>query len=129
MPFVDGEFDVCICGLGMHHMEVPDVLSEMQRLLKRGGRVVIGCVSAPAFWRMGPGRAMIRLATTAYRLTHRSARAQAETAAVPNLRTAGEWHSLLADSGFLQTGTEVFFRRTRPWFPDGLILTATECVR
>jgi ubiquinone/menaquinone biosynthesis C-methylase UbiE len=126
MPFVDGMFDVCICGLGMHHMDVAAVLSEMRRVLKDGGRIVVGCVAAPGFWRTPLGRAMLRLVVAVYQLTHRSARAQAEVAALPNVRTAAEWRTLLADSGFGTPELGVEFRGSRPWYPAGLTFTPTK---
>ena len=38
MPFVDGAFDLVICGLGMHHMDVSQTLAEMRRVLNKGIR-------------------------------------------------------------------------------------------
>lgn len=123
MPFVEGIFDVVICGLGMHHMDVPKMLSEMRRVLKTGGSLIMADVGASAFWRSFWGIALLRILLARYGLTHRSARGQAEKEAFPNIRTAGEWHTLLSGSGF--TKIEIAESRARrPWYPCALIMKA-----
>lgn len=123
MPFVEGIFDVVICGLGMHHMDVPKMLSEMRRVLKTGGSLIMADVGASAFWRSFWGIALLRILLARYGLTHRSARGQAEVEAFPNIRTAGEWRTLLSGSGF--TKIEIAeFRARRPWYPRALIMKA-----
>jgi ubiquinone/menaquinone biosynthesis C-methylase UbiE len=123
MPFVEGVFDVVICGLGTHHMDVPQMLSEMRRVLKVGGKLIMADVGASAFWRSLWGRAVLRLLLLRYGLAHSSARAQAEWEALPNVRTAGEWHAVLAEFGF--TKVEVIESRARrPWHPHALTMRA-----
>jgi hypothetical protein len=68
---------------------------------------------------------LLRVAASLYVLTHKSSRARAEADAVFNIHTTGEWRSLLADAGFSGIGIEVALRGRRFWFPDGLILRAT----
>ncbi len=126
MPFVEGVFDVVICGLGMHHMDVPRVLSEMRRVLKEGGRLAMACVGAPRLWRSPPAKALIWAASLLYRLTHRSARAQAEVDAVPNIRTADEWQTILSDFGFAEIEIAAQFSPRRFWYPGALTLKATK---
>ena len=41
MPFGPGSFDLVMCGLATHHMNVPAMLSEMGRVLKPGGRLAM----------------------------------------------------------------------------------------
>jgi ubiquinone/menaquinone biosynthesis C-methylase UbiE len=42
MPFKDGEFDVVVCRLAIHHFSQPErEIREMARVLKAGGRLVI----------------------------------------------------------------------------------------
>ena len=128
MPLVEGVFDAVICGLGMHHMDVPRVLSEMRRVLKEGGHLVMACVGAPSLWRSSLANALIWVAALLYKLTHRSARAQAEVAAVPNIRTAGEWRTILSDFGFTKTEITAIYQGHRFWHPDALTLRAVKSV-
>ena len=124
MPFAESVFDVVTCGLGMHHMDVPRVLGEIRRMLREGGQLIIGCVSAPSLWRSPLASALIRMATLLYGRTHGSIRARAEAAAVPNLRTAAEWRTMLSGFGFAAIETVATFPARRLWYPDALILRA-----
>jgi ubiquinone/menaquinone biosynthesis C-methylase UbiE len=124
LPFGRGTFDLVICALGMHHMQVPTVLAEMGRVLKEGGQVLITCVSAPAFWRTPLARLLLGLAARLYSLTHHSARSRAEVAAVPTFRTLEEWQELCAALGFVQIEAGVAYRRRRFWYPDAFALRA-----
>ena len=128
MPFVKGSFDVVICGLGMHHMDVPQMLSEMRRVLRRGGRLILADVGASAFWRSFAGIALLRVLLARYGLTHRSARGRAEIEAFPNVRTADEWRTLLSNCGFAEIEIAEF-RARRPWYPCGLIIRAVEPIQ
>jgi ubiquinone/menaquinone biosynthesis C-methylase UbiE len=128
MPFVEGVFDIVICGLGMHHMDVSQVLFEMKRVLKEGGHFIIACVGVPAFWRSFWGNALIKTMALLYKVTHRSARAQAEVAAVLNIHTAGEWHTILSDFGFTKIEITAVCQTHRFWHPDALTLRAVKSV-
>jgi ubiquinone/menaquinone biosynthesis C-methylase UbiE len=123
MPFVEATFDAVVCGLAMHHMDVPRMLSEMRRVLRRGGRLIMADVGASAFWRSFLGIALLKILLARYGLTHRSARWRAEIEAFPNIRTASEWRILLSGCGF--TKIEITeFRARRPWYPCALIMKA-----
>jgi len=50
MPFVEGAFDVAICALGTHHMDVPKMLAEMSRVLKIGGKLIMADVDRFGGW-------------------------------------------------------------------------------
>ena len=126
MPFSTGFFDVVVCGLGMHHMDVPKVLSEALRVLKKGGRLFLVDVGAPAFWRTSIGRFILEVLAWAYGRTHSSARARAEMEAVPNLRTPGEWSDLLASLGFHDVRISKLFPGRHPWFPTALTMKAVK---
>jgi ubiquinone/menaquinone biosynthesis C-methylase UbiE len=128
MPFTEGVFDVVICGLGMHHMDVPKVLSEMRRVLKERGHLVMACVGAPSLWRSSLVSALIWVTALLYKLTHRSARAQAEVAAVPNIRTASEWRTILSDFGFAEIEVVAKFPPRRFWYPGALTLQAIKSI-
>ena len=123
IPLVEGAFDVVICGLGTHHMNVPQMLSEMKRVLKEGGKLALADVGASAFWRSFWGIALLKILLIPYRLTHRSSRAQAEQEAFPSVRTAGEWRAILSDIGFSKI--EITESRARhPWYPCALTIRA-----
>jgi len=123
MPLVEGVFDVVICGLGTHHMDVPQMLSEMRRVLKVGGKLIMADASASVFWRSFWGIALLKILLLRYGLTHRSARTQAELEAFSNFRTTDEWHIILSDFGF--TKIEITeFRARRPWYPCGVTMRA-----
>ena len=61
MAFVCDTFDVILCGLGTHHMDVPKMLSEMKRVLSRGGHLIISDVGASTFWRSLWGRVLLKI--------------------------------------------------------------------
>lgn len=123
MPFVENAFDVVICGLGMHHIEVSQMLSEMRRVLKGGGRLVMADVGASSFWRSFWGNVLLRILLGWYGLSYRSARAQAEIEAFSNVRTAEEWQTILSDSGFTEIEITESPARHR-WYPCALMMKA-----
>ena len=61
MPFADQTFEVIICGLGTHHMNVPNMLADAKRLLNKNGRLIISDVGATPFWRSFMGKILLRL--------------------------------------------------------------------
>jgi ubiquinone/menaquinone biosynthesis C-methylase UbiE len=124
MPFAEGTFDVVVCGFAMHHMDVPKVLSEIRRVLKDGGQLIMGCVRAPPLWRSPLGSALLRIGALLYSRTQGGARAEAETDTVPNLRTATEWQMALSDSQFRAIEVAATFTARRLWYPGALILKA-----
>ncbi len=125
LPFRQDLFDTVICGLGMHHMDVCSALRAMRRVLKTGGRLVLACVDAPPLWRTQLGVA-VRAATALYSRMQRSARAQAEAAAIPNLRTRAEWQAVLLRIGFQDIRTRAEFDGRRLWYPGAVVLEATK---
>ncbi len=123
MPFPNGIFDVVICGLGTHHMNVPKMLLEAKRLLAKNGRLIISDVGATPFWRSPAGKMLIRLLMIEYGFANQSARARAELEAFTNVRTAKEWSELLAGFGYVKVRIDEIKPRF-PWFPSGLTLQA-----
>ena len=52
LPFEDDEFDIVVCNASFHHYIHPElVLNEMHRVLKDGGRLIIGDPYVPGFAR------------------------------------------------------------------------------
>jgi ubiquinone/menaquinone biosynthesis C-methylase UbiE len=124
IPFGDGVFDVAICGLGMHHLDVPQALSEMRRMLKVNGRLVIGTAGVPSFWLTWWGRMFVAgTMGTVFRLTHTRARADAEMEALDNIHTEQGWRELLSASGLADIEIAIVSPRHRLG-ASALIITA-----
>jgi SAM-dependent methyltransferase len=120
MPLVDASFDVVLCALGTHHMNVPVLISELHRVVRPNGRIVLADVCANDFWRSLAGAALLRVLMIGYGLSLRSVRAQAEIEAFENVRTPDEWRILLAEYGFVDTALQTI-RSRFPWYPSGII--------
>lgn len=123
LPFADHVFDVVICGLGTHHMDVPLLLAEIRRVLVDRGRIILADVGATRFWRSLAGKIVLRVLLMNYGLVQGSARARAEIEAFKNVRTADEWKTLLSGTGFREIEIREIPSR-RPWYPCGLNLIA-----
>ncbi len=123
MPFADKSFQVVICGLGTHHMDVPQMLFEAKRLLADGGRLVISDVCATPFWRTILGKASLLMVLQYYGISNSAARAKAEIGAYKNVRTTQEWAETLKNFGFGELKMNVVQPRL-PWFPGGLTIAA-----
>jgi len=124
MPFKKDAFDVIICGLATHHMNVPRLLFEMRRVLKLGGALTIADVGGSLRWKLPGVRTLIKIATFFYFLvTENIFRGWTEASALPNVYTAEEWQSSLRESGF--TGIRVAeLPKSHAWIPSPLLITA-----
>ncbi len=140
MPLAGGAFDVAICCLGTHHMDVATLLAELSRVLRPGGRLLIADVCATAFWRSWPGRVMFALllgfyslwlrlprrgnGLEAYGVSMDRERARAEIEAFRNYRTPEEWRELLQRYGFttVEMSTIPALRRI---YPGGVLIVGT----
>jgi len=101
MPFTQNSFDVVICVLATHHMDVPLMLSEMARMLKPGGRISVADVGGAAQWRKPWIQTILKLgAFVFYLLTENYTRAKSESNTIPNIRAAEEWRNFLEALGF-----------------------------
>jgi ubiquinone/menaquinone biosynthesis C-methylase UbiE len=125
MPFASNTFNVVICGLATHHMNVPRLLSEIHRVLKDGGRLSIADAGGSRLWHLSVVRVIIKVAAFLYFLVVENiSRAWAEASAVSNIRTADDWRSIISEYGFANI-TITQLTSTRFWSPDPLILEAT----
>jgi ubiquinone/menaquinone biosynthesis C-methylase UbiE len=126
MPFPAESFDIVVCGLATHHIEELQLLSEMWRVLKKGGTLTIADVAAAPQWRFPGVKSLLRVGAFLYFLsTEGAARAWAESDAVSHVHTAEEWHMLLDQQGFREIKVNKL-RSHRRWSPAPLILKAAK---
>jgi ubiquinone/menaquinone biosynthesis C-methylase UbiE len=127
MPYRDGAFDLILCGLATHHMDLPALLAETSRVIAPHGRVTIADVGGSAFLKLPGAKFVVRLAAFLYFLmTEGPARARAEAGALPHVFTAAEWTSHLVQAGFSQVQV-TRLETDRKWSPAPLILRACKC--
>lgn len=126
MPFQNGQFDVILCGLATHHLDVAVLLSEMNRLLRPGGRLTIADVGGSSAWRTPLVSGLIRAGTFLYFLPKEGyARARAEAGALSNVLTPDEWAGSLKDSHFENIQVEQL-PKSHSWAPAPLLIRATK---
>ena len=124
MPYHPGHFDVVLCALAAHHLDVPVALAEMARVLKPGGRLTIADVIGSALWRLPVIQFLIRTATFVLFLPQEGlARAQAEASALSNVYTGKEWEQSLAEAGFDKIKI-TSLPTSHSWLPSPLIIQA-----
>ena len=126
MPFQNGYFDVILCGLATHHLEVAILLGEMSRLLRPGGRLTIADVGGSTAWRKPFVSGLIRTGTFLYFLPKEGyARARAEAGALSHVLTPDEWASSLGSNQFENIRVEQL-PKSHSWAPAPLLIRATK---
>lgn len=124
MPLRSEHFDVIVCGLATHHLDVARLLNEMSRLLRRGGKLTIADVAGASAWRKPPVSWLLCSATFLYFLPKEGiARAIAESNAVSHVLTPAEWEKYLNDRQFTNVQVEQLPRK-RSWVPAPLVIRA-----
>ena len=124
MPYSSSSFDLVLCGLATHHMQVDQLTSEIYRILKDGGRFSLGDVGGSKLWRNPIINFLIKILAYLYFLfTENKDRARAEASAVSNVYTAEDWKKILSDGGF--TEIEITLLKSKKfWVPDPLLIQA-----
>lgn len=126
MPLQSGYFDVILCGLATHHLDVAILLSEMSRLLRPGGRLTIADVGGSSAWRKPLVSGLIRAGTFLYFLPKEGyARARAEAGALSNVLTPAEWTASLADHHFGNIQVDEL-PKSHSWAPAPLLIRAVK---
>jgi ubiquinone/menaquinone biosynthesis C-methylase UbiE len=126
MPFRKESFNLVMCGLATHHMNVLLMLSEIKRVLKSRGRISIADAGGSRLWHLSVIKVLIRAAAFLYFLAVENiSRAWAEAAAVSNIRTAEDWNTVLSELGFVDIRITKLPSK-RFWTPDPLVLEATK---
>ena len=126
LPYAGAAFDVVICGLATHHMDVARLLAELTRVLRQEGVLSIADVGSTAIWRLPGVKLLLRLAAFIYFILHASLRrAWAEASSISNIRSEGDWFSMLSQLGYkdisiVQLKTRYF------WRPKPFMIHATK---
>lgn len=123
LPFPEGCFDIVVTGLASHHMHIPQMLSEIKRVLKRGGTLAMIDVGSSAFWRFPIIRFFSRFFAFGFFLfTENISRAWAEAQAVSNVLTPQEWQKELEGLGFSEVDIQPLPSKYT-WLPEPLSMT------
>jgi len=126
-PFADTSFDLITSALAMHHMEIPQVLPEMIRVLKKGGHLVIADLGASPSWRTPLGRIFVGIFIFLYRsINPFDAKRRAETAAFKNVYTPKEWEKLLGETSLSTFKVRSYPNPKKKLYPLIFIVTATK---
>ena len=101
LPYKNQSFDVVVSGLASHHMDIPQMLSEMRRMLAPGGMLSVIDVGTSKMWERPIIKFLMRVGAFIYfSIKENITRAWAEAGAVTNLRTPEGWLAELETAGF-----------------------------
>ena len=124
MPYASSSFDLILCGLATHHMQVEQLTAEIYRILRENGRFSLADVGGSKWWRNSIINFFIKILAYIYFLiTENKDRASAEASAVSNVFTADEWRQILSKAGFKQIKITLLKSR-KFWVPDPLLIQA-----
>lgn len=126
MPYQGNVFNLVICGLATHHMNVEKFVSESKRILATNGRLSIIDVGGSLVWKIPGIRSIFRVLAYFFFLMREShTRAWAESASISNLMSKEEWQTLLTNLGFKDL--EIVKLRSKNWFiPSPLFIQAVK---
>lgn len=124
MPIRGAVYDVVLCGLAIHHLDLDGFLAECYRVLKPGGVLSIADVGGSPIWSLPPVAWSLRIVAFFFFLFKEDLqRARAEATAVPHILTAEKWQSALHKRGFTQIYIEKIPARYK-WIPEPLAVQA-----
>ncbi|MBM3138063.1 MAG: class I SAM-dependent methyltransferase [Chloroflexi bacterium] len=124
MPFAAGIYDVVICCLATHHMEVNLLLENIIHVLKPGGKVLLADAGGSSAWKNSLVKGFIKIAAFFYFLFQENfSRAKAEMSAIGNIHSFEKWEEMMRLSGF--SCIELTKMKSKKfWAPDPLIIRA-----
>jgi ubiquinone/menaquinone biosynthesis C-methylase UbiE len=124
MPLTGSSFELVLCGLATHHMEVKNLLTEIHRVLKPHGILAIADVGGARSWKNPIVKTIIRiLAFIYFFFTESKSRAWVEASALTNIRTAQEWRAILQELGFNDIVVNEM-QSKRSWMPNPILINA-----
>ena len=124
MPFRTNDFDIVICCLATHHMNTDLLLDQISSVLKPGGKFHIADVGGGKRWKNKIIQTCIKLIAFIYFMFKENlSRARAESEAVANIMTIGEWERHITDHGFSAIKTREL-KSKRFWIPNPIIMEA-----
>lgn len=124
MPLLGSSFDIVLCGLATHHMEVRNLLTEIHHVLKPHGKLAIADVGGARSWKNPIIKTLIRiLAFIYFFFTESKSRAWVEASALTNIRTAQEWQAVLQELGFNDIAVSEM-QSKKSWMPNPIIINA-----
>ncbi|MCB2179544.1 methyltransferase domain-containing protein [bacterium] len=129
MPYANHSYDLVLCGLATHHMDVATLISEIYRVLDEGGRIAVADAGSSPMWNIPGVKLLLRIGALIYfTFKENPQRAWAEAIAVSNIRTKEEWYTILKEAGFEQITIRKLKSKYR-WIPDPLVFHAIKTGR
>ena len=124
MPYLAAHFDVILCALASHHLDIPVVLAEMARILKPGGKLLLSDVLGLSIWQIPAISFLMRTATLIFFLPLQGlARARAESSALYHICTEEEWEKNLKAAGLCDVSIELL-PTNHSWLPAPMVIQA-----
>ena len=125
LPFPPESFDIIITGLASHHMDIPKMMDEIRRTLKRNGRLSMIDVGVSPMWHIPIVGGFIKvIAFIVFLFRENLTRALAELNAVTNVFTPEQWHTVLLELGFKNITIEEVPGKYH-WIPNPFIVKAS----
>lgn len=124
IPFVAGVYDIVVCCLATHHMDVGLLLENILHVLKPGGLVLLADAGGSSAWKNSLIKGSVKLAAFFYFLVQENlSRAKAEMGAIGNIHSANDWEKMVGSAGFKNIQL-TRLKSKRLWTPDPLIIRA-----